>query len=356
VGSYELIPYTVTVHVKGDPKELRPLHDFDLAGANIREMWASALAAHAGRRLVNPKNATSGLRILDVRVGQTTVLAVAKPGVSGTVGELEKATGGVVPKDYADFDWTDLRALLIYGNGSSQAVLLLERVGKIGVKTNLTLLMQDVFRRRWPNLVLEIRPTMDSESVKELVAKAPIKSIGFHRSMPTDRAGKTLMVGSPVVSMEIWLKPPRRVNFSRNGLIGQNLSTDSALGVLSEAWGLPVDDLKEQGWEPRVTVKTPSRRERRVSISKTDMMTLTFPLGGQDGGQPELPDFLTTCDDALTELVDANDGSAFGITASDAKLGICSEERQEAQAGRGWKAEWGVDLKPNHEPDAAAAS
>lgn len=351
----------MTVHVRGKRSEVRALNNYDNKHSNIVDTFAEIMAAHRGTVMVNPREPSQHLKIDKVHRKSGCVYAVVEPGRNGLVSRLEKLLT-VIHRDYGDTEFVPLRQMLVYKPGQHQALLLMEKAGVVGSKTLTHLMLQASFQRKHTNLGLAIDPAVSEEAVRRVMDKQPIKSLVFHRINPTDATGKTLMLGEPVVQLEVRMTPPRRKFFSRQSLKDNTVSSESLLGVLAPVihpdrqGEAGIASVNEEGWQSALELKMPNGTTRTVNVTRQDAITLSFPIeviSGEDD-RPTDDDFQKACVAAVEDL--AAGGGAMtdasrmlGFSPGDGAL--CHTDGAEVTQGTDWEVIWGV----NHDGQRASS-
>lgn len=351
--TYQLVPYVVSVHVRGKRDELRVLSDYDNKHNSIVDAYAQILAAHRGLDMVNPKATEQRFKVDRVRQKDGCVFAVVEPGRSGIVSRLEKPSA-IVPRDYGDTEFVPLRQMLVYKPGQYQALLLMEKAGLFGSKTLTQCVLQESFTRRHRRLTLAIDPAVSEAAVRQIMAEQPIKALVFHRPMPKDNTGNSLMLGEPVVDLEVRMSPPRRKFFSRGGLADSTVTSDSLLGVLApvlhadRSAAAAVATLNEEGWESGLELKMPSGTTRTVNVTRQDAITMSFPIAvtGSLDDRPSDAEFLRACQAAVEDMAtrdraQTDTSRILGLSEGDGAL--CHTDGAECNTGTEWEAVWGVD-------------
>ena len=252
--------------------------------------------------------------------------------------------------------------MLVYKPGQYQALLLLERAGLFGSKTSTHSLLSASFSRRHPKLGLAIDPAVSEAAVRKIVAEQPIKALVFHRS-PKDSTGKSLMLGEPVQEIEVRMTPPRKRVFSRQSLPAGSVTSDSLLGVLAPVLhaGQTLDGgvatLNEEGWQSALEVQMPSGTTRTVNVTRSDAITMSFPIGNGATAADRRSDvqFLDACQQAVEDLAARDAGRQvgdqsrmLGLAAGDGDM--CQTVGTEWDADGSWEAVWGVDSSQRANP------
>lgn len=354
--TYQLVPYLVSVRVRGMQQETRPLSD--LLGNGTVELageLASVLHAHRGglRQEHGEVSSPAQLQVDSVRSGRRALYAVVSPGRSGIESTIRRATGETVDRRFSDHELIGKRHVMYYPANGHRAVLLAERIGGAGAIGPLTKLLKSAWGTRYPETVLTIAPAMAQQALGAALNEQPIKQLVLTR--PTAPNG-SLMVGGKQTTISTVLKPPRRQRWARKDFAKGTANISTA--ILSEVASIlrPGADpekaaqaMLDDGWQVAVTLNLPGGTERTINVSSTTAVSMSLQiLEGQNepDHRPTDEEFGNACRKVIS------DGLLAQWDIHPSSSPACSWDDTEWDSAGSWKAVWNV-VQPSPDPSGS---
>jgi hypothetical protein len=347
VSEYQLVPYTFSVHVKGRPNELRDLSNLDAAGLTVLEFIAQAARAHEGEPRLEEPTSPTAIQIQQIsRSVDVTVLTVGS-GQRGIRADVVRTRDGfTTTTDVTESDWTNTPVRnVFFAPQGTKGLLLVERVGQVGVVGKLQKMLSETLRSRYPDLSFVVAPAMSAEAIEAWAKDARIKSIVLRHTHTKLGESTSKLAGLPFGQV-IEFRAPRKQSWGQQ-LFGGKLDVHAQRTVLTEVVpNMPgvspekaaetATQMLEEGWTVALAMRK-GHRQRLVQVSTKASITMTFPATtqGDNNKRPEHDDFSDACRAALTEL--AGDGMSVGEPK------LCSWlDAQWEDDGEPWKGVWGV--------------
>lgn len=349
--TYQLVPYLISVNVKGMPDETRALDDLFADGEQLADELGACLALHAGELYIQPSEVVRPLtlRVEHVGVSGRHLSATMSPGRSGVRSKIRKADGQELDRDFADTELVPLRHYLLYGQGAHRAILLAERVGGAGAITPLAALLKDAWRAQHPETVLKIDAAMAEEAWASSLSKRPVK--GYRLSKSTVPSGN-MAVGKDDLDITVDVRPARRGDrWKLKKQIKKAKREEKALAevILREMTPILAPDaenrdeaaaaLLDDGWQVAVTLELEGNVTRTVYVESNAALSMSFPIIEGENEPKTMPS-----DDDVVEAVKRiiSDGmlAAWGLPKGhEQSCSWISEKRSDVGS---WKAQWDV--------------
>lgn len=350
---YQLVPYLLSVGVRGNATEQRLIGDLDTKGASLHNAVAKIAAASRERHFTDPGNAARRLELSALHRGEQTVFIEWNPGRSGIESSIRRHDGTVLPRSVKDTEFVPVRHVIFSPANSSYALLFAERVGTTGAMTMSSKLLKDTFGKYYPDLRLDIEPAVTTAVLQKMIEDQPIKTLIFTRPRPGDVSGRFAKVAGESVELEVRMRPARRRWWNLKGLPtegeSQQVTAASLLGVLAPQLRPDlneqdaVNSLLEDGWEPSLQVKFKGGAQRQVNMATAHSTTMSFPIIPEEEDQgPERPtdeQFRDACASVLQLFI----GQYSLDERSPASCRWAEAEWQDE--GDAWEVQW-------DEPDA----
>lgn len=347
--TYQIVPYLLSVGVKGSSTETRPIWDINGKQATLLDAVAKTVAASRGRQFPDQTTPERKLEVAALQVGDHALYMRWQPGRSGIESEIRRPDGETVSRSTKDTEYVPVRHVLICPPGSAFALLFAERVGQVGAVTMTTRLLQGTFQKYNGDLRLRAAPAVTSEVMHKMIADQPIKGLVFKRPRTGDAEGHMINVSGEPVHFRVELSPRRRHFWKIDKLpketASQEVTTASLLGVLAPVLRPGVDheqavaSLLEEGWQSALSVKFPNGSQREVNMTESHATTMSFPIvdsADDIGERPTDEQFRQACEDALGLFE-----GQYGIGSDAPKL--CQWTDDEWQdPGTPWEVQWEV--------------
>jgi hypothetical protein len=289
VTVYQLVPYLVSVAVRGKPDETRALDNLFAGGEQLAEELACLLSAHVGHLLEEPDTGDRRPRRLQVlsvgRLGRQ-LNAVIAPGRMGLESTLRSTGGQEHRRKFTDTELVPLRHHLIYPASGHRAILLAERVGGNGAISALSLMLKKTWSARHHETTLHIEPAMAEDAFTDSLENRPIKSLVFRRAKGPNG---NLAIGKHDVEYDLKVRPRGRGRrwSLKELMLGKDEDALPAGSILSEIAPVlkPGVDPKtagaallEEGWGVAVELDLPGNVSRTVYVDQSTASTMSFPV------------------------------------------------------------------------------
>lgn len=350
--TYQLVPYLISVHVKGKPTETRALDDLFAGGERLEDELASLLAAHQGLLLVEPvPKDPLRLRIDATGKGLRQLDCIVAPGRSGVESKIRRTDGSELDRGFRDIELVPLRHFLTYGAHAHRAVLFAERVGGAGAITALSKFLKAMWASKHGNTTLEIAPALSEAAMAGAVDSRPIKRFRLVRAKsPTG----DLRVGQHAVDCVVDVRPRSRGGtWSLKELLGgAEAKASNVLSAVSPALypGVTAEDrdalaqqMLDDGWLVAVTIKLEGGTERTVYVEDKSSVSMSFAIIEGElapSVKPTREEFVAACQRVI------EDGmlSEWGLDPTWASM--CRWSDVGWTDGAGWKVQWDVLDEP----------
>lgn len=103
---------------------------------------------------------------------------------------LDTTTGNVnYKKKKTDTDPTPFHFEFCLPDHSKKGLMLIQKFGTLGIRTDLTHIIEERFKQHYPDFMLEINPAVPADIVNQYLKKGNIEEISFIKhSIPADKA------------------------------------------------------------------------------------------------------------------------------------------------------------------------
>lgn len=350
--NYQLVPYLVSVSLRGKPDETTALDDLFAGGLRLEDELAGALAAGLGQILVNDGAPPMRLRVDQVATAQRLLVTEVAPGKSGIESTIRKKNGASTKREYADVELVPVRHLMLYPGGGHRAVLFAERVAGNGAITVLAEYLRDMWASKHNQMLLNIRPAMSNAAMKAAIDARPITRI---KLIKPRLLNGNLMVGGQSVEYDLQIRPPRNKVWKLKNLgatpeailseVSPVLRPDAAKS--QGAREAAAKQLLEEGWQVGVTLSLPGGNSRTVLVDDSSAISMSFPMVEDDSilrARPSNDDFVAACKAVVT------DGflGEWGLAEHAGK--DCQWPAIPCKNQSGWKVQWDVLSSPGTDP------
>lgn len=350
--TYQLVPYLISVNVKGSPNETRPLDDLFGGQEDFSTEIAGLLAAHVGHVYKEPgsggKGSAKSLRIESVGKGAPRQLnAEISHGRSGIESKIRRPDGSELARGFMDTELMPLRHFLIYPANGHRAVLFAERVGGNGAISALLQLLKTTWASKHSTTTLTIANAMSEAAMQGALAQRPISRI---RLVKAKAPNGSMALGGLEVEYVMEIKPKGRgKNWLASKFSGGDGTADSILREVVPVLrpGASQEDgakaLAEDGWQVAVTLRLAGGTSRTVMVEDKTSISMSFPIIEGEAAPKERPGDAVVLE-ACRGVIRDGLASPWGLEPSAASVCTWSEVPWQDQGG--WKAQWDVDDQP----------
>src|SRR4051812_27092391 len=122
--AYQLVPYLMSVSVRGKSDELRPIWDLDAKKTSLHDTLTKIALASRGRHFIDPNDPARKLELSSLRIGDETIFTEWHPGRSGIESSIRRQDGSVVPRTALDTEFVPVRHVIFSPPGGFFAILL----------------------------------------------------------------------------------------------------------------------------------------------------------------------------------------------------------------------------------------
>jgi hypothetical protein len=347
VSEYQIVPYTFSVHVSGNPSELLALNNIDGAGLKVLDFIAETARAHSGSPRLEKADSSTSLEILQIAKSEHVVALTIGSGQRGVVATLHQNRNGKRSStDVVEDDLTSVKVRYVFfaPPGSKKGICLIERVAQVGAVTRVGKMLRQSLLAKNDDLLFTLMPAMSPAAIEAWAEKAKVKSIVLRHTHRATGEQTTQLRGIPFTQVLEFRAPRGRSWLS--SIFGGKLDESTQKQIITEVVpnipGLSASDaeaaaaqMMEEGWQVSLGLARDGRR-RLVSVAAQTSITMTFPASSKGtAGRPSHEDFVAACQNVLKEL--NSDGTSVGTPT------LCTwTDVSWKFANSAWKAVWGV--------------
>lgn len=283
MAEYFVVPYKVTVCLKGNPNEPRKMGKL-LAGSKLSmiDLVVNTLLEIQNRQEPFVRSSDEN-RLLDVNMVKRSpnqVLAYCSVGVRGFLSELDLSElSQQVTRRYQDAEWFKLRVFFMTSPGQRAGLLAVERVGNYGLYSHLTDLLRVALRDNVSDqLQLHFEAIRDITTMGVLLDEVTTQAIEFRTVEMSDNVAVNAKGGQTSMPFAEGMggKLRKLTRYSQRGGLGKfSKYRGKTPEELAKIFGyLPTE--AESEVEVIAALKSDSGSEKKIKLLDELAQSVTF--------------------------------------------------------------------------------